>query len=214
VSVPIAAPPALAFRVADAGPADGTAAPALRFALEIEASEPVRSLMLDVQVRIAVRRRTYDAATRERLREVLGDMHAGAHAPASLLWTRTTLLVAAFSERTTADLIVPCTYDFEVASAKYLMALDDGGIPLDLLFAGTVFYGDGALQAARIPWDSEVPLRLPVAAWREAMDRFFPGRAWLRVRRDTLERLAAYKLAHAHLTWDDALDALLERHER
>jgi hypothetical protein len=206
----VAAPPALGFRVAGAGPADSTAAPALSFAVEIEASSPVRSLMLDVQIRIAVRRRTYDAATRDRLREVLGDMHAGAHAPASLLWTRATLLVPAFTLRTTADLVVPCTYDFDVASAKYLMALADGGIPLDLLFSGTVFYGDDGLYAARIPWECEAAHRLPVAVWRETMDRFFPGRAWLQVRRETLDRLAAYKLARAHLSWDDVLDELLE----
>jgi uncharacterized protein DUF6084 len=210
VSVQVAAPPALAFRVAGAGPADSTAAPALSFALEIGATAPVRSLMLDVQVRIAVRRRTYDAPTRERLREVLGDMHAGAHAPASLLWTRATLLVPAFGERTTAELIVPCTYDFDVASAKYLMALGDGAIPLDLLFAGTVFYGDDGLHAARIPWECEATHRLPVAVWRETMDRFFAGRAWLRVRRETLDRLADYKLARSHLSWDDVLDELLE----
>jgi hypothetical protein len=83
VSIDVAAPPALGFGVADAGPANSTAAPALSFPLEIEASAPVRSLMLDVQVRIAVRRRTYDAPTRERLREVLGDMHAGGGAPGS-----------------------------------------------------------------------------------------------------------------------------------
>jgi hypothetical protein len=206
----VAAPPALEFRVAGAAPADTTAAPALRFDLEIETSMPVRSLVLDVQVRIALRRRVYDHETRERLREVLGDMHAGAHAPQSLLWTRATLVVAGFEERTTAELIVACTYDFEVAAAKYLMALRDGAIPLDLLFSGTIFYGDGALQAARIPWDREAAHRLPVAVWRETMERSFPGRAWLRVRHDTLERLAAYKRAHAHLTWDDALDALLE----
>jgi len=210
VSIDVAAPPALGFGVADAGPANSTAAPALSFPLEIEASAPVRSLMLDVQVRIAVRRRTYDAPTRERLREVLGDMHAGARAPASLLWTRATLLVPAFSERTTAELIVPCTYDFDVASAKYLMALADGVIPLDLLFAGTVFYGDEALHAARIPWECEAAYRLPVAEWRATMDRFFPGRAWLQVRRETLDRLAAYKLARAHLSWDEVLDDLLE----
>jgi hypothetical protein len=48
VSVQVAVPPALAFRVAAAGPADSTAAPALSFALAIEATAPVRSLMLDV----------------------------------------------------------------------------------------------------------------------------------------------------------------------
>jgi hypothetical protein len=161
-------------------------------------------------VRIAVRRRTYDAPTRERLREVLGDMHAGTHAPASLLWTRNTLLVGSFETRTTAELVVPCTYDFEVASAKYLMALDGGAIPLDLLFAGAIFYGEAGLHAARISWQCEAAHRLPVAAWQETMDRFFPGRAWLRVRKDTLDRLASYKVARAHLSWDDVLDELLE----
>jgi Family of unknown function (DUF6084) len=209
VTAPVAAPPALDFRVTGAGAADRTAAPALCFELAIATTAPVRSLALDVQVRIALRRRTYDPATRERLREVLGDMRAGGHAPESLLWTRATLLVGGFDAETTAALVVPCTYDFEVASAKYLMALEDGAIPLDLLFSGTVFYGDGALQAARIPWDREAPYRLPVAAWREVMDRFFPGRAWLRVRRDTLDRLAAFKRAHTHLSWDDVLDDLL-----
>ena len=40
---------------------------------------------------------------------------------------------------TEIDLPITCTYDFEVAAAKYLHSLDDGEIPLVLLFAGTVF---------------------------------------------------------------------------
>ena len=32
-----------------------------------------------------------------------------------------------------------------------------------------------------------------VRVWREAMDRHFPGTAWLRLRRDTFDRLHAVK---------------------
>ena len=45
---------------------------------------------------------------------------------------------------TEIDLQVPCTYDLEVASARYLQGLDDGTIPLLLLFSGTVFVANGA----------------------------------------------------------------------
>ena len=38
---------------------------------------------------------------------------------------------------------------------------------------------------------------------------YFRGDAWLRLRRDAFDRLAAYKSRNALATWDDALDALL-----
>jgi hypothetical protein len=41
------------------------------------------------------------------------------------------------------------------------------------------------------------------------MDRHFPGSAWLRLGRDSFDRLHAYRARHAHLSWDDAVDALL-----
>ena len=48
-------------------------------------------------------------------------------------------MVAGFAGETEVDLPVACTYDFEVAAAKYLHALGDGEVPLLLLFSGTVF---------------------------------------------------------------------------
>ena len=36
------------------------------------------------------------------------------------------------------------------------------------------------------------------------------GTAWLRLRKDSFDRLAAYKSRHALATWEDAVDALLE----
>jgi hypothetical protein len=84
-------------------------------------------------------------------------------------------------------------------------------VPLEFLFSGAVFYKgeDGRLQVGRIGWDKEAEYRLPVAAWREAMDRHFPGAAWLRLDRESFDRLAAYKASRTLLTWEQTLDTLL-----
>ena len=46
------------------------------------------------------------------------------------------------------------------------------------------------------------------------MDRFFPNSGWLRLRRDTLEALGAYKNARALPTWEQAIDSLARGGER
>ncbi len=94
---------------------------------------------------------------------------------------------------------------------RYFAALPDGDVPLELLFSGTVFWSTdaGLLQAARLPWDREATFRLPVATWREVIDRYFPHSAWLRLDRDVFDRLWAYRSRHALPSWDVALDALL-----
>ncbi len=45
------------------------------------------------------------------------------------LWTHVDMMVRGFEGSTEVDLHVPCTYDFEVAAAKYLHSLGDGEIP-------------------------------------------------------------------------------------
>jgi Family of unknown function (DUF6084) len=123
--------------------------------------------------------------------------------------------VPPFSGATTVELPVPCTYDFEVASAKYLHAVADGEVPLEFLFSGTLFYAGagGALQTARISWESEAAFRMPVEVWKEAVERAFPGTAWLRVHRDVFDRLAAYRARRTLPTWDGVLEELLEGRE-
>ena len=97
-----------------------------------------------------------------------------------------------------------------VAGARYMNTLADGGVPLEFLFIGAIFHTDERrLQVARIGWDRECDFRLPVSLWRDAMDRHFPGAAWLRIDRASYERLAAYKARNTHLTWERAIDALL-----
>jgi hypothetical protein len=208
-----AAVPELRFAVTGAAPVEHAAAPTLAFALRVDApgGQAIRSVVLDVQVQIAARRRPYDADARERLFELFGAPEGWGTTLRTLLWTRTTRVVPPFEGSTVVDLPVPCTYDLEVAAARYLAALGDGEVPLELLFSGTVFHAgpDGRLQAARIPWECEAGYRLPVSVWRQTMDRHFPGTAWLRLRRESFDRLAAYRSRHALATWDDALDALL-----
>ena len=205
--------PELGFAVEGIEPWTFAAVPTLRFRLRIESlgGQPIRSLALATQIRIAVTRRQYDTAAQERLVELFGDRSRWGQTLRSLLWTHTTLVVQAFTGSTVVEMPVPCTYDFDVVAAKYLHALADGDVPLDVLFSGTVFYADerGLLRTALISWDKEAEARLPVRVWRETMDHYFPDTAWVRLRKESFDRLYAYKAAHTLPTWDAAVDALM-----
>jgi len=199
--------------VRSAQPLEYAAVPTLKFALRIEApgGEAVRSVLLDVQIQIAARQRGYSAGAQERLLELFGTPDRWSTTVRTLPWLRATLVVPPFTGDATVDLSVPCTYDLEVSSARYLAALEDGEIPLEFMLSGSVFYAspEGRLQTARIPWDHDVAYRLPVAVWRATMDAHFPGSAWLRLDRESYERLCAYKARHAFETWGAAIDSLL-----
>jgi hypothetical protein len=149
--------PEVAFAVVDAARVEHAAVPTLRFVLRADsAGALVRSILLDTQIRIAARRRRYDAAATDRLFELFGPREDWATNLNSLLWTRTTTVVPAFTGTTTIDLDVPCSYDLEVAASRYLDALADGEVPLEFLFSGALFYSgaDGRLQTARISWEA------------------------------------------------------------
>ena len=207
---PSTAAPELTFAVRDAAPLEHAAVPTLAFAIAVEApgGAAIRSVLLDVQVQIAARRRAYAPGTHARLFEVFGPVAGWGTTLRTLLWTRATLVVPPFTDSTVAQLPVACSYDLDVAASRYFDALDDGEVPLEFLFSGTVFYG-APLQAARISWENEAAYRMPVALWRETMDRYFNGTAWLRLAKPSLDRLAAHKSCHALATWEDVVDSLL-----
>jgi len=204
----------LRFAVEGVEAAKHTAVPTLTFALRVESSLPVRSVMLQTQLRIAAPRRSHDRATQTRLVELFGPPEVWSRTLHSLLWANLTTVVPPFEDSTVVEIPVTCTYDFEVATARYLDALRDGEIPLELLFSGTVLYADdGALRISQISWEEEATFALPVAEWRRAMDEHFPGGAWLRLDRERFDRLAAYKVRGLHLNWDATVDALLDQAE-
>ncbi|MGN6380654.1 MAG: DUF6084 family protein [Gaiellales bacterium] len=204
--------PVLGFAVERVVALAPVAVPTLEFQVRISADMPVRSLTLNVQLRIEAARRRYDDDTQKRLADLFGRPERWPTTVRSLLWTHASLVVPAFDGETVAQLRVPCTYDFEIAAARYLDALRDGDVPLELLFSGTIFYAgdDGRLQAAHVPWDREAGCRMPVEVWREAVDGAFPGTAWLRLSRDCFDRLAGYRSGHGLPTWEAAVERLLD----
>lgn len=213
VEVSAGAVPLLTFRITDAVAERYSAAPVLNFGMSIERSGggPVRSILLDTQIQIAARRRPYGEVEQEWLVELFGAPERWSTTLRTLLWTRTTLVVPPFSDSAEVTLPVACSYDLEANAANYLSGLKDGEVPLEFLFSGSVFYAGpgGMLQTARISWDREAEYRLPVSVWREAMDRHFPGSAWLRLGRPAFDRLRAYKAEHGLRTLEDALERLM-----
>jgi hypothetical protein len=204
--------PSLDFTVRRAR-VEPSASPLVLLDLEVTARpRAVRGVLLATQVRIALVRRSYDRATRERMSDLFGDPRRWADQARGLLWVLATSVLPAFDGQVTVPLALPCSYDLEVAWAKYLDALRDGVVPIHLLFSGSLFYEDaaGALLTTRIPWDREARFDLPVAVLREAIDACFPGAGWVRVGRDTLDRLRAYRAQQALPTWDATLDALID----
>jgi Family of unknown function (DUF6084) len=210
------AAPELGFTVLGCEPLPHAAAPTLRFSLAIDAGgATIRSVILEVQIRIAATQRQYSESEQAQLGDLFGAPHRWGDTLRGLLWANATVVVVPFQGATVVDLLVPCTYDFDVAAAKYLSGLQDGEIPLDFLFSGTVFYAGpgGALQVNRISWNAETAYRLPVRTWRETMDRYFPGSAWLRLDRETFDRLVAFRARRALTGWEAVLDALLAPQE-
>jgi hypothetical protein len=209
--------PELGFGVQDARALEHSATPTIRFDLGIEslAGHEVHSVMLHVQIQIAARRRRYDPDEQEQLVDLFGTPERWGSTLSTLPWLRTTVVVPRFSGGAQVELDVPCTYDLEVKASRYLNALDGGAVPVELLFSGSVFYAGagGALQTAMIGWDKEARFDMPVAVWRDAMDLHFPGSAWLRIDRDTYDRLNVLRSRAQHSSWEETLAALLDRHE-
>jgi hypothetical protein len=206
--------PELAFAVEGAARVAHAAVPTIAFSVRVTAAgeQDVRSILLDTQIQIAARRRGYDEAAHDRLFELFNAKEEWGTTLRTLLWTRTTLVVPPFTASTVVELPVTCTYDLEVAATRYLDALGDGDVPLEFLFSGAVFYTtpEGLLQTTRISWEQEADYRLPVAVWKETMERHFPGEAWMRLPKESFDRLCAYKSRNALASWSDVVDALLE----
>ncbi len=210
---PAGAIPQLSFRVQDAVAERYSAVPTINFLLAVERSGggPVRSIMLDTQIQIAARRRSYSDGEQAWLVELFGTPDRWGTTLRTLLWTRTTLVVPPFTDVARVTLPVACSYDLEASASDYLSALQDGEVPLEFLFSGSVFYAgpSGVLQTARISWEQEAAYRLPVRVWREAMDRHFPGSAWVRIGRGAFDSLRAYKSEHGLRTLEEAIEQLM-----
>jgi uncharacterized protein DUF6084 len=186
------------------------AGPTLVFRLRITADgERVHAMALRCQIRIEPALRRYSDPEADRLGDLFGERSRWSTSLQPLQFAQVSVVVPGFTGGTEVDLPVPCTYDMDIAATKYFAALDDGEAPLLLLFSGTAFRGPGGFQVQPVPWDKEAACRLPAVVWREMVEQHFPGCGWIRLPRDAMDRLAAYRSEHALPSWQDTVEALL-----
>jgi hypothetical protein len=187
-------------------------APSMAFTLRISdtSGQRVEAIALRCQIRIEPSRRRYSAAEAERLNDLFGETQRWAETLRPLQFTNVAIMVPRFTGSIELDLPVMLSYDLEIGSTRYFAGLDDGEVPLLLLFSGTVFgMTDGRLQAQQVPWSKEAAYRLPISIWREAVDAHFPNSAWIKMSRQTLDELQRFKTRTALPTWDATIQALL-----
>jgi hypothetical protein len=206
--------PDLKFQVEEAVVVPFAASPQLALKLRITnqpTSETIHTIALRTQIQLEVTRRHYSPEEQNRMLDLFGPPDRWSQTLRSLLWTHASIVVPAFQESTVVDLPVPCTFDFNVAATKYFEGLQDGDVPLLLMFSGTVFYAepDGQLRISPISWQQETKFRLPVKTWREMMDVYYPNSAWLCLRRDVFDRLHQYKMQHAIPTWEALIESVI-----
>ena len=187
-------------------------APSMAFTLRISdtSGQRVEAIALRCQIRIEPSRRRYSAAEAERLNDLFGETQRWAETLRPLQFTNVAIMVPRFTGSIELDLPVMLSYDLEIGSTRYFAGLDDGEVPLLLLFSGTVFgMTDGRLQAQQVPGSKEAAYRLPISIWREAVDAHFPNSAWIKMSRQTLDELQRFKTRTALPTWDATIQALL-----
>jgi hypothetical protein len=201
----------LGFQVVGALAVPHCAAPAVALSVEISSPVELKSLSLQTQVRIEAPARRYTTAEQEDLRELFGDPSRWTRTLTDLLWANVATPVAGFSGKTAVEVLLPVTFDFNVAAAKYFDAID-GVVPLRLMFSGTVFYagGDGALQVALLPWRAEARFLFPAALWRRTLELYFPNTAPMHLDRGVFDRLRQFQVSRGLATVERALEVLLE----
>jgi Family of unknown function (DUF6084) len=204
---------ALSFSVVSSRAEPHAAVPTIMLRLRVEEADgfSVHAVALRCQIRIEPQRRRYSPDEEVRLYEMFGETPQWGDSLRPFLWTHVSATIGKFDGATEFDLPVECTYDFDVAGAKYLHGLAEGDIPLILLFSGTVFTrGDSGFSAEPLSWSLEASHKLPVAVWRDMMDLYFPNSGWIRVQRDTLDDLQRFRAYRGLPTWDQAFAQLLK----
>jgi hypothetical protein len=204
---------AVTFGVLGIAPEPYTVTPILAATVGIAATEatPVHAIALRAQVRIEPMRRSYSDAEAAGLLDLFGPRERWSDTQRTFLWQHATAMVPGFTGATQVTLPLDCTYDFEVAAAKYLHALQDGTVSLQFLFSGTIFNrGERAFSVQQVSWDCDDTYDMPVQVWRDLITQHYPDRGWLRLGHHTIAALAAYKSSQGFLDLDTAVTALLE----
>jgi len=210
--------PDLNFQIDGVAATPFAATPLLSFQLRVtngNSDEMIHSVVLRAQIQIEVTRRRYSPEEQSSLRDLFGEPDRWGSTLRNMLWTHAALTIPSFQNQTRAELPVPCTFDFSVGATKYFHGLAAGDVPLNFLFSGTVFYQmpDGPLQVAPISWEKESKFKLPLSAWKNVIDSYYPNTAWLCLRRDAFERLYQYKVQRGIPSWEEVVERILAESE-
>jgi hypothetical protein len=200
------------FEILDGRAERYAATPTLLFRVRIDvpSGEVIHSIPLRCQIRIEPQRRRYALAEQDRLLDLFGETPRWGDTLKPFLWSHVSVVVPGFTGSTEVELALGCSYDLEVAAAKYLHSLDHGEIPLVFLFSGTIFAkGPNGISVSQVPWNTDRSYRLSVKVWRDLMNFYFPNAGWLRLQRDTLDHLMRFKARRAIASWDQTLEILL-----
>jgi hypothetical protein len=206
--------PDLDFNITGVEPATHGLTPLLNFKVEVTgspASQVIHSVLLQTQIQIQATQRRYATGEKEKLADLFGPPERWGDTLRTKLWALTSTPVRSFSGSTTATLTIPCSFDLNVVATKYFYALEEGEVPLLVLFSGTIFYEgeEGRLQVQQISWNKECAYRMPVKAWKNLMDHHYPNMAWLALNREVFDRLYAYRRLHGLTSWEETVEALL-----
>jgi hypothetical protein len=170
----------------------------------------IHAIALRCQVRIEPQRRRYDKGEQNGLLGLFGERDRWIDTLRPFLWMHCNTTVQGFTGVTEVDLVLPCSYDFDVIGSRYLHALTAGTVPLTLLFSGTVFTrGSNGFGVEQVPWDCEAGYDLPVSVWHQLIESYFPNTGWIRLDRDVLGCLADYRARHGLVSWDETVQSLL-----
>jgi Family of unknown function (DUF6084) len=188
--------------------------PHLYFRLRIvngSPEQPVQAMLLRTQIQFESARRSYGADEKERLGELFGTPDRWGQTLRNKLWAHVDISIPSFTQSTEVRLPVPCTYDVNVLSSKYLGALDAGEVALLFLFSGTIFYINdlGRLQVHQVSWEKECQFSMPVKAWKDMMEALYPQSTWITLHLDTFKRLYAFRRRNGIQSWEATLETLL-----
>jgi hypothetical protein len=202
------------FEVVSADIVPRSATPTLSFAVGVRdgSGAPIQMIALTILITIEPGLRAYGPEDRERLVELFGEPERWGSTASALRWTQVETVVPAFTSRATHTFTVQCTYDHEIAAAKYFGGVAEGSYPLRFHFNGTTYYQglDGRPQMVPLAWDRSTRFELPVRTWRRMIESHYPRGGWVRIGEETLQRLGRHKAATGAPTIDDAIGALLD----
>jgi hypothetical protein len=187
--------------------------PQMQMTLRISetSGQRVEAIALRCQIRIEPARRRYSNDEADRLNDLFGETQRWADTLKPMQFTNLSIMVPGFTGSTEIDLPVPLTYDMEIGATRYFAGLDDGEVPLLLLFSGSVFsLLAGQMSVTQVPWSKETSYRLPISIWREAIDAHFPNSSWIRLSSTAMDELLEYKTRKALPTWEATVLSLLD----